>query len=204
MNKLIRLHKENNHTTDKWGETEITHTYLAVYGEIFARLKDENNKILEIGIGMGDSLNLWAEYFTQSIIYGIDHDLPQIRNVSLYDNIRVIGVRDAYIAETVNLLRDIGKFNIIIDDGSHWLFHQKYVIDNYCSLLTDDGILVIEDVSCDVDAETKMRYVDMLVAWFPEDLREHVYLEDRRRVNNNMADSLVIYDKYGKKGRNNM
>jgi len=203
MNELIRLHEENNHTTDKWGVTEITHTYLAVYGEIFARLKDKNNKILEIGISVGDSLNLWAEYFTKSIIYGLDHDLPQVKGVTLHDNIRVIGVRDAYLSETVNLLRDIGKFSVIIDDGSHWLYHQKYVIDNYCDLLTDDGILVIEDVSCNVDAETGVRYIDMLVNWFPDNLKKYVYLEDRRKVNNNMADSLVICDKY-EKSRNNM
>jgi len=197
MNELIRLHTENNHITDKWGTTVDKHTYLDRYGEIFERIKDRKNKILEIGVKEGDSLNLWAEYFTQSIIYGIDQDYPQEGNLPLHNTVRII-TGDAYTTEMVDLLKGIGKFDIIIDDGSHYLFHQKYVIDYYCDLLTDDGILIIEDVNCNIDEETKKRYIDMLVDWFPEDLKKYVYLDDRRQVNKNMADSLVILDKYEK------
>ena len=195
MNELIRLHVENNHTTDKWGTTVDKHTYLEKYGEIFERIKDRKNKILEIGIYKGDSLNLWAEYFTQSFIYGIDQHYPQEGSVKLYDNVWVIN-GDAYTQKMLDILGAIGKFDVIIDDGSHYLFHQKFVIDHYCNLLTDDGILIIEDVNCNVDDETQKRYIDMLVDWFPENLKKYVYPDDRRQVNKNMADSLVILDKH--------
>ncbi len=197
MNDLIQLYLDNNHTTDKWGESVITHSYLAVYGEIFKRLKDNKNKILEIGIYKGDSLNLWAEYFTQSTIYGMDQHIDQV-DIPLHSNVRVIGDMDAYSEWAVKFLNNLGKFNVIIDDGSHYLFHQKFVIDHYCDLLTDDGILIIEDVNHNVDVESNVRFIDMLMGYFREDLKPFTYKVDNRHVNNNMADSLVILDKNGK------
>jgi len=194
MNELIQLYTENNHTTDKWGLTKVTHTYLQTYGKIFRRLKDRNNRILEIGIYKGDSLNLWAEYFTKSVIYGIDHDYPQEGMVEHHSRVRVIE-GDAYTPEMVTFLKGMDKFDIIIDDGSHYLFHQKFVIDFYCDLLADDGILVIEDVNCNVDPEAKIRYADMLIEWFPQGLKKYAYIDDRRKINKNMADTLVICDK---------
>jgi len=202
MNELIRLHTENNHTTDKWGTTVDKHTYLQTYGEIFERMKERNNRILEIGIMKGDSLNLWAEYFTQSIIYGVEQDYPQEGMVQLNARVRVI-TGDAYTPEMITLLKDIGKFDIIIDDGSHHLFHQKFVIDFYRDLLTDDGILIIEDTTCNIDPETQKRYADILIDRFPDEEKKYAYIDDRRVVNNNMADDLVIYDRY-EKSRNSL
>ena len=195
MNELIRLHIANNHTTDKWGTTPDKHAYLEKYGEIFERLKDQDNRILEIGIKEGDSLNLWAEYFTQSVVYGIDKHYPQEGMVELHRRVRIIE-GDAYTPEMMTLLKDIGKFDVIIDDGSHRLYHQKFVIDYYLDLLTDDGILVIEDCNCNLDPVDGIRCVDMLINWFPEEVRDKAYIDSRIAINNNnMADTLVIYDK---------
>ena len=202
MNELIQLYLNNKHTTDKWGTTVDKHTYLQTYGEIFERMKERNNRILEIGVYKGDSLNLWAEYFMQSVIYGIEHDYPQEGMVGLNKRVRIIE-GNAYTPEMVTLLESIGKFDVIIDDGSHWLYHQKFVIDFYCDLLTDDGILIIEDVNSNVDVETRVRYSDMLINWFPEEVRKFAYIDDRRAINNNMADTLVIYNKH-EKGRDSM
>ena len=141
---------------------------------------------------------MWAEYFTNSTIYGIDNHTAQI-DILLHNNVKVIGDIDAYSDWAVRVLGALGKFNVIIDDGSHYLFHQKYVIDHYCDLLTDDGILIIEDVACHVLEESGMRCIDMLMTYFPDDLKPYAYYDDRRQVNNNMADSLVILDKNEKR-----
>ena len=138
---LVSLYKDNKHTTDKHG----SHTYLEVYDEIFLRLKESENRILEVGVYQGDSLNLWAEYFTNSKIYGVDIDTFQVC-VELHENVKVVRA-SAYSPRMLNKLKSADKFNIIIDDGSHMVVHQKYVIRNYCSSLTDDGILVIEDIT---------------------------------------------------------
>lgn len=210
MNELIKLYVENNHISDKWGAPEKLaiistnrHQYLTTYDPLFKRLKKRNNRILEIGIAEGDSLNLWAEYFTQSVIYGIDNRYPQKRGVKLHWRVKPIK-GDAYTPEMITYLKDIGKFDIIIDDGSHLPDDIKFVVDNYRELLTDDGILVIEDVNNGVCPKTKKKYVDMTVGWFPEDLKKYVYVVyDDRVVNHLYIDTLVIYDKY-EKSRNSM
>lgn len=198
MSNLIELYEKNNHTSDKWGIDGNTHSYLTVYDEVFNRLKNNNNKILEIGVYKGDSLNLWAEYFTNSEIYGVDCHTNQI-DVSLHDNVNIIEIQDAYSIECIEMLNSIGKFNIIIDDGSHKVEHQKYVIENYCSLLTNNGILIIEDTVCWVeDATAKIDNVNMLMGCFPKDLEEYIYFDDRRHIKNNNHDFLIICDKGGK------
>lgn len=199
MSNLIELYEKNNHTSDKWGIDGNTHSYLTVYDEVFNRLKNNNNKILEIGVYKGDSLNLWAEYFTNSEIYGVDCHINQI-DVSLHDNINIIEIQDAYSIECIEMLNSIGKFNIIIDDGSHKVEHQKYVIENYCSLLTNNGILIIEDTVCWVeDATAKIDNVNMLMGCFPENLKQYSYYDDRRHIKNNSHDFLIIYDKVNSK-----
>ena len=117
MDTLVGLHERNNHTTDKWGPDENTHSYLSIYDSIFKRLKDSSKRILEIGVYKGDSLNLWAEYFTNATIYGIDKHPAQI-NVMLHPNVRVIK-DNAYSLIPIKLLKKEGKFDIIIDDGTH-------------------------------------------------------------------------------------
>jgi len=185
---LVSLYKNNKHTTDKHG----VHTYLKVYDKLFRRLKDGKNKILEIGVYRGDSLNLWAEYFTKSVIYGIDKNTFQIC-LKLHKNIKILKL-DAYNIVTVGRFRRAKKFNIIIDDGDHVIENQKFVIRHYCDLLTDDGILIIEDITIGRKNNQCISNIHKLVRSFPKTLRKYVYWVDMRRENleNNF---LLICDK---------
>ena len=177
--KLTELYQDNNHTTDKWGKGN--HPYLAVYDKLFERMKDRVNNILEIGVYRGDSLNLWAEYFINSKIYGIDPDTWQI-DIPLHSNI-IILKEDAYRRETIKILKNVGKFDLIIDDGSHLKIHQKFVIENYFDLLTDDGILIIEDCVYGVK-ESKTHNIKNMVELFPSVLRRFVSFKDMRNEGN--------------------
>src|SRR5882762_3410482 len=63
------------HGTDKWGQ----HFYTPVYHSLFAHLRDKPIRLLEIGVGGynfpkvgGASLSMWADYFPQGHILGID------------------------------------------------------------------------------------------------------------------------------------
>jgi hypothetical protein len=185
---LVSLYERNAHTTDKHG----AHTYLEVYDKLFCRLRDDNNRILEIGVYKGDSLNLWAEYFTNSKIYGIDTDTFQIRK-RLHERVKVVK-ENAYGRRMLEKLKNANKFNIIIDDGSHVVIHQKFVIKNYCGALTDDGILVIEDITIGNANDCCVPDIQELIDCFPEELKEYVYCVDMRRpdLDNNF---LLICDK---------
>jgi predicted O-methyltransferase YrrM len=186
---LISLYKENGHTTDKWGSGN--HPYLTVYDVLFSRLKDKVNNILEIGVYRGDSLNLWAEYFINSKIYGIDPDSWQV-NIELHKNVEIL-TADGYCDETLEKLKQIGKFALIIDDGSHMKEHQKFVMRNYCDLLTDDGILIIEDAVFGVRDSVKYKVSDLL-EYFPEELQKYVTFADLRH-SGNLNSYLIICNK---------
>ena len=190
MSELVALYKKHKHTTDKHG----THSYLPVYDKLFKRLKDNKNRILEIGIYRGDSLNLWAEYFTNSIIFGVDNNIAQAYS-NLNSRVHTIRVNNAYNDFTLNLLKNIGKFDIIIDDGSHNVKDQKFVISNYCDLLTDDGILIIEDVQIALEGRYSVNDINNLLNCFPNGLKKYVYYDDRRNIANTVNDILIICDK---------
>ena len=48
--------------------------FIELYQKYFADFKDKKINILEIGIGDGDSLRIWREYFVNANICGIDID----------------------------------------------------------------------------------------------------------------------------------
>jgi hypothetical protein len=79
-----------------------------------------------------------------------------------------------------------------MDDGSHHLEHQKFFIEHYSKLLTDDGMLVVEDIA-------DINYLTELFAAVPVELRPFTFLIDRRLVKGRSDDILLIIDKNGSK-----
>jgi len=125
----------NKYQTDK----EWFHGYGKFYKETFNQF-DRNAPldILEIGTQKGGSLLAWKEYFPNSNVTGVD-----IVDV----------VPEEYRLDTVTRVisdikdwKDTREWDIVIDDGSHYLPDVVYVISQYCHKLKVDGVLVIEDV----------------------------------------------------------
>ena len=189
---LVELHEINKHTTDKWGDKDGEHAYLPIYDKLFKRLKERKNNILEIGVYKGDSLNLLAEYFTNSIVYGVEYKDFQI-DVKLHDNVRIIS-RDAYTPDTVAILKDIGQFDVMIDDGSHITDKQQFFITNYLSLLSDDGIMIVEEAGTHIGGGDIEYQVSNLLSLFPDGYSRCLSWHDGR-IENRQWDSLVVYDK---------
>lgn len=84
----------------------------------------------------GASLRMWRAYFPKSRIYGID-----IHDKSGHDEKRIRTFRgdqtDRGFLEGV--VREIGRPNIIIDDGSHLNAHVVATFEILFPLLADDG-----------------------------------------------------------------
>lgn len=121
--------------TDK---SSLHHHYLGLYEILFGWMKNEPIGILEVGVQFGNSIRTWREYFPNAYIVGID----SIDNGVTFpeeSGVRII-IHDAY----QNIVAD--KFDIIIDDGSHFPKDQVEFIRLYSPLLTDRGILIVEDV----------------------------------------------------------
>jgi len=125
------------HKTDK---SSLNHHYLSLYELLFEKWRLKNINILEIGIQFGCSMKTWEEYFPYATVTGIDsidNNFQKTDRISLK-------IGEAYCKDTVNQLGV--RFQIIIDDGSHFPYDQMMFVRLYLPLLTEDGLLIVEDV----------------------------------------------------------
>ncbi len=129
----------------KTDKSSKVHNYTGKYEVYFSSIKNNNLKILEIGIQNGYSLKTWKEYFANSEIYGID-----IKDCSKMDEDRIKTLKgsqdDLVFLKTVN--DKYGPFDIIIDDGSHFNDHMKTSFDFFFPFLKNGGFYVVEDLNC--------------------------------------------------------
>ena len=130
--------------------------YLALYLEYFQRQgmkRDEPLHILEIGTNKGSSLRMWAEYYPNARVCGLDitreYELPgMLDHPNIHTAIVDQGDRDALfdyaLAEEVCVNPD--GFDVIIDDGSHDQTHQQVSLGALFGFLRRGGLYVIEDI----------------------------------------------------------
>ena len=181
----------NHNFTDK----DQGHCYAEVYDIIFKEIQSTAQNILEIGIDRGGSILLWKQYFTNANIYGIDcSNRNCIRNeiVPYLNDDRVILLTEinAYDPSTIQHIDAVNnKFDVIIDDGPHTLDSQKQFIELYSPLLSERGILIIEDIQ-------DINYLNDLVEVVPDDLKPYVQVYDLRDAINQYDDILFIINKH--------
>jgi hypothetical protein len=134
------------HGTDKWGQ----HFYTPVYHNLFVHMRDRPVRLLEIGVGGyslskvgGASLAMWADYFPNGHIVGIDVFAKKLElgpRVQVYQGSQDDPAFLSYIS------KEHGPFDIVIDDGSHIPNHVVASFNILFPMLADCGLYVIEDV----------------------------------------------------------
>ena len=115
------------------------HRYGKAYDSLFAHFdRKAPLNIMEVGTQKGGTLLAWKEYFPNANVVGVD-----IVDV----------VPKKYRKDTVTrIISDIKKldtnieFDIIIDDGSHYLADMVYVVATYFATMKDGGVMILEDV----------------------------------------------------------
>lgn len=130
----------DNHTgkfSGKWGH------YFDVYDRYLSRFIGKEFTLLEIGVSQGGSLQIWKKYFGDKVkIVGIDID-PQ----TMYSEpqIQTFCGSQGDPAFLQKVIQQIGRPDVIIDDGSHV---QQDVLNSVSLLypqLNEGGVYVIED-----------------------------------------------------------
>lgn len=178
----------NNFRTDK----NTSHSYLPLYQDLLISKKETAKNVLEVGISGGGSIKLWKDFFTNATVYGldimhIDYVWPQIKND---ENIILHTSIDAYDNDYFNthLLNSKVKFDFMLDDGPHTLESMIKFIKLYSQIMTDDGILIIEDVQ-------SFDWLYILVNEVPEDLKQFIKIYDLRPNKNKYDDIVFTIDK---------
>ena len=184
----------NNSLTDK----NTGHSYLPLYQTLLEKKKETAQNVLEVGIGNfgpknGGSIQLWRDFFTNATIYGLDilpidrviDELITDDRVVLYTSI------DAYDENffKLNFLNENIKCDFMLDDGPHTLESMIQFIKLYSQIMTDDGILIIEDVQ-------SIDWLDTLKTAVPDHLQPFIKTYDLRHIKGRYDDIVFTIDKF--------
>jgi len=174
----------DNSRTDK----NTTHSYLPLYQTLLESKKETALNVLEVGIDRGGSIKFWSDFFINANVYGLDimninnvwNDIKHNPKIILYTSI------DAYNHEFFisHFLNKTIKFDFMLDDGPHTLESMIQFIKLYSQIMTDDGILIIEDVQ-------SWDWIDILKNEVPEHLKQFIKIYDLR-PNKNRYDDIVF------------
>ena len=131
--------------TDKYG----LHHYTPVYEALARPLRRRRVALLELGVGGyahglgGESLLMWEAYFRRGRIYGVD---VEDKTALSRGRVKVFQCSQTDRERLGALSREIGPFDIVIDDGSHVSADQIASFPILWPFVKDGGWYVVEDV----------------------------------------------------------
>ena len=178
----------DNTRTDK----NTVHSYLDLYETLLSKKKNTAKNVLEVGIYNGGSIKLWYDYFPNATVHALD--IININSVwdvlKNNDRIKLYTSTNAYDENKFkeNFLDKNIKCDFMLDDGPHTLQSMIDFIRLYSQIMTDDGILIIEDVQ-------KWEWIDILKNQVPESLKQYVKVYDLRANKNHSDDIVFTIDK---------
>ena len=130
-------------------ENRIGHGYSKHYINYLEKYKNKDIRILEIGSFAGASAAAFSKYFKNSTIFCFDINISNFYYKSKY--IKVFGLDINNKKKVVNVIKKIFKdnqinnFDIIIDDGSHYLSDILGSLNFFFKYLKKNGYYIIED-----------------------------------------------------------
>ena len=137
------------HGSDK--DHPAGHSYGPVYEKLLAPRRDGVFSVLEVGVLGGASLRAWRDYFPSAFVIGVDVSAPTFEEWQ-------VSARRADATKAEDLAAALGdrRFDLIVDDGSHWEHHQLATFELLKPRLKPGGLYVVEDVQC-VPTHDKLR-----------------------------------------------
>jgi predicted O-methyltransferase YrrM len=124
------------------GDIHKLRHYLPIYEQALGHTE----RMLEIGVDRGGSLQMWRQYLPDATIVGLDIN-PKITQYD--DAARDIHVRVGDQTDTAflsSVLEEFGTFDTVLDDGGHTP-HQMITSFQYLfPRLKPGGVYIVEDV----------------------------------------------------------
>lgn len=144
--KLDELHKIGaRHGTDKsdGNHTHCGESYLHIYEKYLNEYREKKINFLELGVKGGQSLRMWKEYFANGNIYGVDFNPDCKKHQQDRIEVQICGQDDEKLVE---LSKEIGGFDIILDDASHINSLCVSSFDLLFPILKKGGLYIMEDL----------------------------------------------------------
>lgn len=154
MNSLLSIANQ----IDSEIRSDKSEGYLNFYESLFTSVSKEPLNILEVGVYKGGSLLMFAEYFPNARILGIDKNEPSPRfyelakERSLGERVRTEQGSQSDIQFLQRVLKShfgSAQIDIVIDDASHFYNHTKVTFNFlFPQYLKNGGHYIIEDWGC--------------------------------------------------------
>lgn len=151
------------------------HSYVDTYARLFDPIRHEVTRVIELGVDSGASLCVFAEYFPNARVTGMDIDLSHY----VFHHPRA----DLVQADATNPGRYATAADIIIDDASHKLEDQMAAIMIWGPLARK--MMIVEDVVMKLGVDLAFKAVAEAVGMSCE-------IVDLRHVKGRFDDVLVI------------
>lgn len=166
---------------DALTDKDEQHSYKVVYDKYTSKM-GKGKKILEIGVQRGGSLITWAA--TGAEVWGIDLEAAP----AFLKHPRIHAVKgNAYTVEAVQHFKSKGVFDMIVEDGSHKPEDIIWAARYYSELLSDDGVMIIEDIPDDATVAELKKIPGFFTVEY-----------DLRNVKKRWDDRVVVLEKVGK------
>jgi len=125
------------------------HGFSNLYSQNLKNLKNKKINILEIGSYAGSSAAAFVKYFPNSSVYCFDINISKF--IYFSKNIYVYGLDINNIKKVEKIIQEIKNkknydgFDLIIDDGSHYLSDILFALKHFFKYLKSKGEYIIED-----------------------------------------------------------
>jgi hypothetical protein len=127
------------------GTDKASHGFCEPYEKAMEHLHNEHIRLLEIGIKKACSMRMWQKYFPKGEIHGLDIDLSKI--VGDKKNCHIVNTGDiAALTRFVEGPLCKQQWDIIIDDGGHYMNQQQTGFDILWNQVKPGGMYVMEDL----------------------------------------------------------
>ena len=180
--------------SDKWGGR----WYTPHYQKHFEPYRELAVKVLEIGVGGyespdagGESLRMWKHYFRRGLIYGLD----VFAKAGIEESrLHVVQGDQGDAPFLDSMARELGPFDIVIDDGSHISHHVITSFEALFPHVRPGGLYVVEDLAMaywprwggDPDPSAQYRSIRMI-----QDLIDGLHHQEQIRNGNDHQPSMT-------------
>ena len=132
--------------TDK---SKDDHNYVTTYANIFHGRTNLIRNVTEIGVSVGQSIQMWHEYFPNAIIHGVDiqYLVDVVENLLKLPRVVLMQCDSTSESMTNELGIEVESMDVIIDDGGmHERDKQELTLRNFWKFLKPGGFYIIEDI----------------------------------------------------------
>lgn len=121
-----------------------TKSFLKNYEELLMPFVGKNITLVEFGVLNGGSLFMFKDYLGEkSRIIGIDLNTDALKFREL--GFEIFIADQSNMISLVSTLKQIGKIDILIDDGGHRYIHNINTLIASIDFMNDKGIIITED-----------------------------------------------------------